>query len=126
MASDCIMNVNNILKKALTDYFEEKGSDLITLLSGIVIIEQPTATPNSIINQLKESYYPNDDDSYNFVLGLNNHDRKTISEYIDIISELVLTDDEDKNIDDITGLIRRISPELEPVLSNKLNQTIKL
>ena len=115
-----------VLKRAIEEYFGEKGNDLITLLSGIIIVEEASATPDSIINQLKESYYPSDADSYNFVIGLNNHDKKTISEYIDIISELVLTDDEDKNIDEITGLIRRITPELEPVLNNKINQTIKL
>ena len=126
MDHEYIEECQKILRKAITDYFGEKGSDLITLLSGIIVVEKSTATPDSIINQLKESYYPSDADSYNFVIGLNNHDKRTIAEYIDIISELVLTDEEDKNIDVITGLIRRITPELEPVLNNKINQTIKL
>jgi hypothetical protein len=117
---------SNILNKALNDYFNEKGSDLITLLKGIVVVEPSTATPDSIINQLKESYYPSELDSYHFVMGLYNHDKKTMAEYIDIISELVLTDEMDKDIDDISALIKRITPELEPVLTNKINQTIKL
>ena len=115
-----------VLKQELTNYFEQKESMLVSLLKEIIIVEKSSATPETIINQLKESYYPSGIDSCRFVMGLYNHDKKVISEYINIVSEVVLTDEEDKDISTITGLISSITPELEPVLNNKINQTIKL
>ena len=115
-----------VLKQELNNYFEQKESMLVSLLKEIIIVEKSSATPETIINQLKESYYPSGIDSCRFVMGLYNHDKKVISEYINIVSEVVLTDEEDKDISTITGLISSITPELEPVLNNKINQTIKL
>ena len=122
---ECIEKLEKLSKDFLADTLDEKETNIVSLLSEIIVVEKESICAERIISQLKESYFESDEATALFINKLYDYDVDTISEYLDIYIEQAyedeLTDDDINNkINTITNLIRNIKPELVILLEEKL------
>lgn len=109
------------------DTLDSQGKTIINLLKGIMVVEKQSATPISIYNQLKESYFQSDLATAHFICSLYGYEPNTMDMYLDICLEQVFEDEIDMNVikdrvNKLRGLMRSISSELEASLNQKLQK----
>lgn len=122
---ECMEKLNKLSEDFLADTLDEKETNIVNLLSEIIVVEKETICAEKLFNQLKESYFESDEATALFINKLYEYDVDTISDYLDIYIEQAyedeLTDDDINNkISIITSLIRNIKPELVILLEEKL------
>ena len=121
----CLKKLDSTSNNFLNNNCSDKDKNIVDLLKEIIVVEKETISGEKIYNQLKESYFENDDSTSNFVNNLYNYDLNTISEYLDIYMEQAYENEMDENyinekIYNITNILRNINPELVILLEEKL------
>ena len=121
----CLKKLESTSNNFLNDTCSDKDKNILDLLKEIIVVEKETISGKNIYNQLKESYFENDDSTSNFVNNLYNYDLNTISDYLDIYVEQAYENEMDENyinekIYNITNILRNINPELVILLEEKL------
>ena len=121
----CLKKLESTSNNFLNDTCSDKDKNILDLLKEIIVVEKETISGENIYNQLKESYFENDDSTSNFVNNLYNYDLNTISDYLDIYVEQAYENEMDENyinekIYNITNILRNINPELVILLEEKL------
>lgn len=121
----CLKKLESTSNNFLNDTCSDKDKNILDLLKEIIVVEKETISGENIYNQLKESYFENDDSTSNFVNNLYNYDLNTISDYLDIYVEQAYENEMDENyinekIYNITTILKNINPELVILLEEKL------
>lgn len=121
----CLKKLESTSNNFLNDNCSDKDKNILDLLKEIIVVEKETISGENIYNQLKESYFENDDSTSNFVNNLYNYDLNTISDYLDIYVEQAYENEMDENyinekIYNITTILKNINPELVILLEEKL------
>lgn len=130
MKEKCLKKLEETFNNYLNDKCNNDDTIIINLLSEIIVVEKEYLDGEKLFNQLKESYFENDDTTSSFVMGLYNYDNNTIETYIDIYLEQVyeseLNDDDINNkIIKLNNLLININPEYAIVIEKKLNEINK-
>ena len=121
----CLKKLESTSNNFLNDTCSDKDKNILDLLKEIIVVEKESISGENIYNQLKESYFENDDSTSNFVNNLYNYDLNTISDYLDIYVEQAYENEMDENyinekIYNITTILKNINPELVILLEEKL------
>ena len=127
---ECMDKLEKLSNDFLINNLDEKESNIVNLLSEIIVVEKETISAEKLFNQLKENYFESDDATALFINKLYDYDTDTINEYLDIYIEEAYEDELTENdinnkISRITDLVRNINPELVILLEEKLTNVLE-
>lgn len=130
MKEKCLEKLQGTFNNYLDDKCNTDDTNIINLLKEIIVVEKEYLDGEKLFNQLKESYFGNDDTAASFVMGLYDYNKETIETYIDIYLEQAYESEMNDNdinnkIIKLNNLLTNINPEFVMLIETKINNINK-